>query len=500
VHTPFTPTAARFSRFIQVLDYPHAKPSAHFARRTKIIATVGPASWDLGVLEQLVSAGADVFRLNFSHAGPDKQAQTVATIREAAATVGREVAILGDLPGPKLRIGELRDDYAELETGMHVTLTPRDVEGDQETIPVSWPGVTDLQENQLVYLADGAIRLRVGDAVDGGVGAEVEVGGTLSSHKGMNIPGGAELPAATESDLGWVDFAVKEGIDLLAVSFVSTASDLTPVVNRLDSLGSDIPLIAKIERAQAAVNAAEIVDAVNGGIMVARGDLGIEVPLAQVPVEQKRLIRLAGRHSKPVITATQMLASMVTARRPTRAEVTDVANAIYDGTDAVMLSEETAVGEHPVEAVRVMDQIARATEPDLPYGEWLFSRTDQATQEVADSVAQSAVAAVYRLGLKALVVPTTSGRTARIIAAHRPNAPVLAISPRIETVRRLALLFGVTAVLSESDTEVRGGLLDSCASMAAQHGVAQSGDLIAITASVRDQGLGTNLFEVHRVP
>ena len=499
VHTQLTPAAARFSRFIQVLDYPHAKPSAHLARRTKIIATVGPASWDLGVLEQLVSAGADVFRLNFSHAGPDKQAQTVATIRQAAATVGREVAILGDLPGPKLRIGELRDDYAELETGMHVTLTPRDVEGDQRTIPVSWPGVTDLQENQLVYLADGAIRLRVGDAVDGGVGAEVEVGGTLSSHKGMNIPGGAELPAATESDLGWVDFAVKEGIDLLAVSFVSTASDLTPVVNRLESFSSDIPLIAKIERAQAAVNAAEIVDAVNGGIMVARGDLGIEVPLAQVPVEQKRLIRLAGRHSKPVITATQMLASMVTARRPTRAEVTDVANAIYDGTDAVMLSEETAVGEHPVEAVRVMDQIARATEPDLPYGEWLFSRTDQATQDVADSVAQSAVAAVYRLGLKALVVPTTSGRTARIIAAHRPNVPVLAISPRIETVRRLALLFGVTAVLSESGTEVRG-LLDSCASMAAQHGVAQSGDLIAITASVRDQELGTNLFEVHRVP
>jgi pyruvate kinase len=471
----FHHAAPPFSTFTRVLDYPHAKPSAHLERRTKIIATVGPASWDLGVLEQLIAAGADVFRLNFSHAGPDKQAQTIATIRQAAATVGREIAVLGDLPGPKLRIGELRDDYAELETGMHVTLTPRDVQGDQATIPVSWPGVTDLQENQLVYLADGAIRLRVADAVDGGIDAEVEVGGTLSSHKGMNIPGGAELPAATDSDLGWVDFAAKEGIDLLAVSFVSSAADLTPVLNRLETLGSDIPLIAKIERAQAAVNAEEIVDAVNGGIMVARGDLGIEVPLAQVPVEQKRLIRLAGRRSKPVITATQMLASMVTARRPTRAEVTDVANAIYDGTDAVMLSEETAVGEHPVEAVRVMDRIARATEPDLPYGEWLFSRTDQATQDVADSVAQAAVAAVYRLNLKALVVPTTSGRTARIIAAHRPNVPVLAISPRIETVRRLALLFGVTAVLSESD-------------------------LIAITAAVRDQELGTNLFEVHRVP
>jgi pyruvate kinase len=190
---------------------------------------------------------------------------------------------------------------------------------------------------------------------------------------------------------------------------------------------------------------------------------------------------------------------MVTARRPTRAEVTDVANAIYDGTDAIMLSEETAVGQHPVEAVRVMDRIARATEPDLPYGEWLFSRTDQGTQDVADAVAQGAVASVYRLGLKALVVPTTSGRTARLVSAHRPDVPVLAISPRLETVRRLSLLFGVTAVHSEHDADVRS-LLSDCARLAAHHGVAQSGDLIAIIAALPDQHLGTNLFEVHRVP
>jgi pyruvate kinase len=480
-------------------SYPLAKPTAHLDRRTKIIATVGPASWDLGVLEQLIAAGADVFRLNFSHAGQEKHKQTIETIRKAAETLGREVAILGDLPGPKLRIGSLRDDYAELETGMHVTLTPRDVEGDRETIPVSWAGVTGLQENQLVYLADGAIRLRVGDQLGDGVDAEVEVGGTLSSHKGMNIPGGAELPAATESDLDWVEFAVHEGIDIIAVSFVSTAADLTPVTERLRSLGSDIPLVAKIERAQAAVNVEEIAAAATGGIMVARGDLGIEVPLAEVPVLQKKLIRTAGRLSKPVVTATQMLASMVTARRPTRAEVTDVANAIYDGTDAIMLSEETAVGDNPVEAVRVMDRIARATEPDLRYGEWLFSRTDQGTQDVADSVAQSAVGAVYRLGLKALVVPTTSGRTARILSAHRPNVPVLAISPRLETVRRLSLLFGVTAVLGPPNEDIRG-LLEDCATIAAKHGVAHSGELIGITAGLPDQELGTNLFEVHRVP
>jgi pyruvate kinase len=468
-------------------------------RRTKIIATVGPASWEPGVLEQLVSAGADVFRLNFSHAGPERQAGTIEAIRAAAERVGREVAVLGDLPGPKLRIGSLRDDYAELETGMHVTLTPREVEGDGETIPVSWPGVTGLRENQLVYLADGAIRLRVSDPEADGVDCEVEVGGTLSSHKGMNIPGGAPLPATTGVDLGWVEFAVENGVDLLAVSFVSTADDLAPVAERLRELGSDIPLIAKIEKQEAAANAEEIIRVATGGIMVARGDLGIEVPLEQVPVEQKRLIRAAGKVSKPAITATQMLASMVTARRPTRAEVTDVANAIYDGTDAIMLSEETAVGQHPVEAVRVMDRIARATEPDLRYGEWLFTRTDQATQDVADSVAQGAVGAVYRLGLKALVVPTNSGRTARLVSAHRPDVPVLAISPRIETVRRLGLLFGVTAVQSDFGTELRS-LLDHCAGLAASHGVALPGDLVAITAGLDGQELGTNLFEVHRVP
>jgi pyruvate kinase len=482
-----------------ISDNPIARGPAHIDRRTKIVATVGPASWAPETLEQMIAAGADVFRLNFSHAGPERQGETIEAIRAASQAVGREVAILGDLPGPKLRIGELRDDFAELETGMHVTLAPDRAEGDGETIPVSWPGVSDLRPDQLVYLADGAIRLRVREPAEGGVGCEVEVGGTLSSHKGMNIPGGAELPAATATDLDWVSFAVERGLDLIAVSFVSSAADLIPVAERLAELGSDIPLIAKIERGQATHDIEAILARATGGIMVARGDLGIEVPLAEVPVMQKRMIRAAGLASKGAVTATQMLASMVTARRPTRAEVADVANAIFDGTDAIMLSEETAVGQHPVEAVAVMDRIARATEPDLPYGSWLFTRTDQQTSDIADSVAQSAVGAVYRLGLKALVVPTTSGRTARLVSAHRPNVPVLAISPRIETVRRLSVLFGVTAVLDEHQHDVRD-LLDDCARLAAHHGVAESGDLIAIVAALPEQQLGTNLFEVHRVP
>ena len=470
-------------------------------RRTKIVATVGPACWDKETLRELIAAGADVLRLNFSHSDRDRHALTVQNAREAAAECDREVALLGDLPGPKLRVGEFRNDVVELETGSHVVLKPETTEGNSHEIPVSWPGISDaLHADDHVYLADGSIRLRVLAQLDEGVDTEVEVGGPLASHQGLNLPGAdTGLPSVDSDDLGWIDFAVEHGVDLLAVSFVRHPSDLRPVVERLDELDSDIPLIAKIEKPEAADLADEIIDAAGAGIMVARGDLGIEMPLSRVPVLQKRLIRAAGLRSKSAITATQMLASMVNSRRPTRAEVTDVANAIFDGTDAVMLSEETAIGQNPVEAVRVMDRIARETEPDLPYGDWLFGRTDQTGQDVGDSVAQGAVGAVYRLNLAALVVPTNSGRTARLVSAHRPKVPVLAISPRIDTVRRLNLLFGVQSVLCDPVDDIRD-LLEYCARFAKEHGVAESGDKIAITAGLPEQQLGTNLFEVHRVP
>jgi pyruvate kinase len=475
--------------------------SSGSTRRTKIVATVGPACWEPEKLRELIEAGADVLRLNFSHSDRERHAKTIEVARVAAQKAGREVALLGDLPGPKLRVGEFRNDVVELETGSHVVLNPEATEGSSREIPVTWPGISNaLHADDHVYLADGSIQLRVLGALDDSVDTEVEVGGSLASHQGLNLPGAdTGLPAVATDDLEWVDFAVEHGIDLLAVSFVRSASDLTPVIERLDGLDSDIPLVAKIEKPEAAENADEIIAAAGGGIMVARGDLGIELPISRVPVLQKRLIRAAGLQSKSSITATQMLASMVSSRRPTRAEVTDVANAIFDGTDAVMLSEETAIGAHPVEAVRVMDRIACETEPDLPYGEWLFGRTDQTGQDVGDSVAQGAVGAVYRLNLAALVVPTTSGRTARLVSAHRPKVPVLAISPRIETVRRLNLLFGVHAVLSEPVDDIRD-LLDYCGQLAADHGVARSGELIAITAGLPEQQLGTNLFEVHRVP
>jgi len=470
-------------------------------RRTKIVATVGPATRDPDVLARVIEAGADVLRVNFAHGEPADHERTILGAREAAVRAGREVGLLGDLPGPKMRIGDIAGDVVELPEGGEVTLTEERIAGDAARLPVAFEGMTKLvAEGDPVFMADGRIRLRVTGLEAREVRCEVEVGGPLASHQGLNLPGSEATDAdVRKADLSWVDFAVDQELDLLAVSFVHRPEDLEPLTARLADRGSDMPVIAKIEKPQAAERAEAIVKAATGGIMVARGDLGIELPIARVPVVQKHLLDLAGRHSKPSITATQMLASMVRSDRPTRAEVTDVANAIYDGTDAVMLSEETAIGEHPVEAVKVMAAIARETEPDLPYGEWLLSRVNPETDDVADSVARGAVGSAYRLNIEALVVPTRSGRTARLVSAHRPRVPVLAISPRRETVRRLNLLFGVRCVASEEWTSLRD-LLDDCARLAREHGVASSGDLVAITAGLPEQELGTNLFEIHRVP
>jgi pyruvate kinase len=468
-------------------------------RRTKIVATLGPASREPGKLRDLIAAGADVLRLNFSHGTREQHAELVDRARTAASEAGREVALLGDLPGPKLRLGELEGGVVELDEGKPVKLTTAQITGNSERIPVSWQGLpAAVAADDVIYLADGRIRLRVKEIADHEVTTRVEVGGSVSSRQGLNLPSSnIPLPAVGEADLAWIDFAVDHGIDLLAVSFVRRREDLEPVEQRCAEGGVDIPVIAKIENRQAAENAEEILQAATGGIMVARGDLGIELPIETVPLVQKRLLALAGRYSKPSITATQMLASMVTSSRPTRAEASDVANAIFDGTDAVMLSEETAVGDYPVEAVRIVAEIARATEKELPYSE-LLNRTGR-QRELADTMAYVAVGAAYQLGLAALVIPTRSGRTARLISEHRPEVRVLALSPRIETVRRLNLLFGVTSAQYEEPKTINE-LLEGCALRARELDVARSGDLIGITAGLPELALGTNLFEVHRVP
>jgi pyruvate kinase len=470
-------------------------------RRTKIVATIGPATRSVETMTELIEAGADVFRFNFSHGTRDDHAENVAMAREAGERTRKQVGILGDLPGPKIRIGDVEGGMVGLRPGSEITLTTDSITGTEERIPVSFDGLPGaVTPGGEVYMADGRIRLRVIDCTDHEVRCTVEVGGRIASHQGLNLPRAAlALPAAGREDLAWVDFAVEHEIDLLAVSFVRRAEDLEPVERRVRTSGADIPVIAKIEKPEATERAEEIVKAVTAGVMVARGDLGIELPIEQVPTVQRRLLALAGQYSRPSITATQMLASMVAAPRPTRAEVSDVANAIFQGTDAVMLSEETAIGEYPIEAVRVMDRIARATEPDLPYGDWVLNRARNDWADVASSVARAAVGSTYTLGLAALVVPTRSGRTARLVSAHRPQVPVLAVSPRMETVRRLNLLFGVQCEIADDWTGLTA-LLDECAELAKRTGVAQSGDLIGITAGLPQQELGTNLFEVHRVP
>jgi pyruvate kinase len=452
-------------------------------------------------MTELIRAGADILRLNFSHGTRDEHTEVVAAAREASEIAGREIGLLGDLPGPKLRIDEVEGGVVELPTGSHVTLTTGEEVGAADHLPVSWEGLPlAVHEGEEIYLADGRIRLRAVQTQSDQIVCEVEVGGPVASHQGLNVPGtDVPLPAASRTDLDWVDFAVEQRLDLLAVSFVRRAEDLQPVERRVRVAGADIPLIAKIEKPEAAQNAEAIIRAAFGGIMVARGDLGIELPIERVPMVQRRLLELAGKLSRPSITATQMLASMVSSPRPTRAEVSDVTAAIYQGTDAVMLSEETAVGAHPIEAVRVMDRIAREAEPELPYGDWVFNRAAGDTNDVASSVARAAVGSTYTLGLAALVVPTRSGRTARLVSSHRPRVPVLAVSPRIETVRRLQLLFGVGCMLAEDWTSLRA-LLSDCALLAKDAGIARHGDLIGITAGLPQQELGTNMFEVHRVP
>jgi pyruvate kinase len=465
-------------------------------RSTKIVATIGPASREPEVLRQMVDAGMDVARLNFAHGDPDQHAETVERIRAAAAAAGREVAVLQDVPGPKLRLGPIAGGVAQLPVGSEVTLVPgEDEQAGDGRLPVAWPGFSELVEKgQVVYLADGAIRLRVREVVGDEVRAGVEVGGSLASRQGINLPNvSVSLPAVSGQDLALIDAGLAMGVDFIALSFVRRREDLDPVKSHLD--GRDVPLIAKIEKPLAANNADEIVDSAYG-VMVARGDLGIELPIEEVPLVQKRILHIAGKQLKPSITATQMLESMVQSTRPTRAEVADVANAIFDGTDAVMLSQETAIGRYPVEAVAMMASIATATERQLPYGRFLTERATRGDDEAA-TIAFGAVGASYQLGLKALVVPTMTGGTARVISAHRPRAPVLALSPRPEVVRRCCLLWGVRGELNQ-EPEGTTALIDACAAAARRCGFAGSGDKIGITAGLpAHRAGGTNLFKVH---
>ena len=468
-------------------------------RRTKIVATIGPASRDPEVLTRMVEAGMDVARLNFSHGSAAEHAETAVRVRAAADRAGRPVAILQDLPGPKLRIGPVRDGLVDLHVGDRVTFEcgAGDGEGDGERLTMSWQGMADAVEpGEILYLADGAVRLRVAASrpAEREVDAVVEAGGSVASRQGLNIPGeAATLPAVPEEDLEHLRTGERIGVDLVALSFVRREEDIAHV-----RAHTRLPLIAKIEKPQAVERAREIVRAADC-VMVARGDLGIELQIEEVPIVQKQVIALAGSMARPSITATQMLDSMVSSPRPTRAEVTDVANAILDGTDAVMLSQESAVGHFPVEAVRMLATIAVRTEQTAPYQRWNEERVRRTKRDPAYTMAYTACRAAEELGLSALVCPTLSGRSARLISAHRPTVPIYALSPGKETVRRCQLMWGVRAA-SLPRHEVTEELIFAAVRRVLDLGWVAKGDRVGITAGLPSGRPGTtSLLQVQEV-
>jgi pyruvate kinase len=459
-------------------------------RRTKIVATIGPASRERETLLRMVNAGMDVARLNYSHGTLEEHAETIRRVREAAARAQRPVAILQDLPGPKLRIGPLRDDVVELTPGEHLTFTcgPDEIEGDAQHMSISWGGLPDAVEpGSILYLADGTVRLRAVDvrAGDCEVEVEVEVGGAVASRQGLNIPGPVNsLPSVPDEDLALLRHGESIGVDLVALSFVQRPEDVESVRDH-----TRLPLVAKMEKPQAVERAEEIIRAADF-VMVARGDLGIELPIERMPIVQKQLLELAGWLACPSITATQMLDSMVTSSRPTRAEVADVANAILDGTDAVMLSQETAVGAYPVEAVAMMAAVAVQAESIAPYERWNDSRVRRDTIDPASTIAHNLCDAARELQLDALIVPTLSGRSARLVSAHRPTVPIYALSPGKETVRRCGLMWGVRAA-SMPRHETTEELIADAARRVVELGWCERGQRVGITAGLPSGRPGT---------
>ena len=473
---------------------PRGRPLS--VRRTKIVATLGPAAGSAEAVGGLVEAGVDVVRLNLSHGTAEQHAGLVAATRAASEAAPKPVAVLLDLQGPRIRIGELAAPMV-LEPGASVVLAPEGEAGPGE-IPTTYDLAADVAAGTRVLVADGAMALDVVAVRARRVEARVRFGGVLSSHKGINLPGVAmSAPCLTEKDRGDVAFAIAQGVEYVALSFVRRAEDVTALRALLPA---GIRIVAKIEKDAALDDLERITDA-SDGVMVARGDLGVELPFEQVPLAQKRVIRVAVTHRRPVITATQMLESMVRAPRPTRAEASDVANAILDGTDAVMLSEETAIGAHPREAVAAMDRIIRAVEGDRgwrPAPAWL-DLAPEAPARSEHAVAAAAVAAARMLGAPLIVTFTKSGFSARMVAANRPPVPVLGVTDTAGTCRQLALVWGVIPMQC-SGAPHYDAMLGAARERMLAAGLARPGDRVVVTAGVPFDVPGTtNLVKVEEV-
>jgi pyruvate kinase len=462
-------------------------------RRTKIVATIGPSSASPEGIAALIEAGMDGARLNLSHGTQEDHARTAELVREAEQEAGRPVALIADLQGPKLRVGDLDGDVV-LEDGGEVVIAGED-SAKEDDVPIA-PAVlgTVLGPGTDVLIDDGHVRLRVADVERGRARCVVVVGGTVRSNKGVNLPGvPLPIPSLTRKDLDDLEFALEAGADYVALSFVRSASDVKALSTLIEARGAHAWVIAKIEKAEAVAALEEILSAAHA-VMVARGDLGVEIGAAEVPLLQKRIILHSLERGKPVITATQMLESMISSPEPTRAEASDVANAILDGTSAIMLSGETAIGKYPVEAVRVMDRIALAVEPSLDYRHEIPLASDDPT--IGQAMSNAACDIAEALSAKAILVPTFTGRTASAVARLRPKRAIVALTHKPESLRHMAIEWGVTPLGIPETGDVED-LWDRSTAAARDAGVVAAGERVVITAGTAVNIPGsTNVIKV----
>jgi len=475
-------------------------------KRTKIVATIGPASREPETLRELFRAGVNVVRLNFSHGTYDEHAAVIADVRRIADELGLHIAVLQDLPGPKVRTGPLSNGSPAvmLANGASFVLTTDAVAGTSERVGVSYAGLArDVEPGKRIYLADGAIALRIESVEGNDVRTRVEAGGPLRAMQGINYPDGTlDISSVTDRDLEHFAFGLEHDVDYVAVSFVRSADDIERVRAFARERGKSVPIIAKIEKHEALADIERIVESADA-IMVARGDLGIEIPLEEVPMIQKDLIQRANRASKPVITATQMLESMMSSPRPTRAEATDVANAILDGSDAVMLSGETARGDYPIDAVRTMATIAQEVEKHYPHTHFRRLRAEDAYRHPDDqfgtSIAESAARTADRLDLRLIVTGTSTGNTARYISTYRPQAKIVGLTPHVRVARQMALFWGVESLIVQPYKFIET-LIEIAEARVIAEGLAKPGDSVVITSGMPVGAGGTNVLKIHRLP
>lgn len=468
-------------------------------RKTKIVCTIGPASDSVDMLVKLIQTGMNVARLNFSHGNRDEHLTRIHNIRQASEKAGKKIAILLDTKGPEIRTGDLVTDEVELQKGNELIISMKEITGTAERISVTYSGLaSDVEVGSKILLDDGLIELEVIGKTEQEIRTNILNSGILGSKKGVNVPNvRVNLPGITEKDAKDIEFGIEQGVDFIAASFVRRASDVLEIREILEKRGAtDIHIIPKIENQEGVDNVKGILE-VSDGLMVARGDLGVEIPAEEVPLVQKMLIHECNMVGKPVITATQMLDSMTRNPRPTRAESSDVANAIFDGTDAIMLSGETAAGNYPVEAVETMHKIASRVEKSLDYREILRSRSRESFTSTTNAISQSVTYASLQLDAAAILTATESGHTARMISKYRPKASIIAVTSCEKVCKKLSLVWGVAPKFGKS-AETTDEMLQITVDEALKTNLVKRGDLVIITAGVPVGEIGTtNLLKIH---